>query len=725
MRYAKIAVLCLLMLLVAIAPSSAVIFYVDGTNGLDSNNGKDWTTAKKTIQAAISAANSDSTSYTDEVWVKGATGSGITYNEHVSMYNGISIYGGFAGTETSRDLRNWSNYKTIISGTGLNSSVISAIGSMGNDTVIDGFTIQGGVGSLSGSNRVGGGIECRPGSMYGASPTIRHNYFSGNSATYGGAIYADGSASPVITDNTFYYNTGTAGVTFYCSYGSPVFSGNVCTGDFASYLCGGLYLLNTSNAVISGNTINYCTTAGISGSSNSNLTITGNTIGGSGEGIDCSGGSAIISSNTLTSNTAGGGIHCSSLSSASIFNNKISGNSGTSYGGGIYCNNSSSTVLAIYNNFITGNTATSKGGGIYLSGGTQSSVTNNTIANNTCSGSCGIYLNNAGTTLTNNIIKGSSVCVAINSGGTTPTVTCNDVWNTTLNGNEYSWTPEPTGSNGNISADPAFVSTSDFHLQSTSSCIDAGSDSAVQTGWLDIDNEPRHYDVDGVGTALVDMGADEYYPNYSTNPIVDRGMPTANLNNVAGAGRINIRWADADPNVFYGDDFTLPKSSGDWVIDKITVWAVPDIPVSPTYALSSYFQGITLYTGTPGGSVSTVSTNASATAYTYSSSGNEQNYQTASGTYNQIWQIDFSGLNWRVAGSLSTAPTYLFGVYAAPQIDRLWFNHATLGSGLDGQVYRFNGSTVSSPQVSGSGWFGGKGSNINVKVYAHPVALGQ
>jgi hypothetical protein len=46
---------------------------------------------------------------------------------------------------------------------------------------------------------------------------------------------------------------------------------------------------------------------------------------------------------------------------------------------------------------------------------------------------------------------------------------------------------DQTGSNGNISADPLFVnSVSDFHLQSTSPAIDAGSNSAPDLPTQDI-----------------------------------------------------------------------------------------------------------------------------------------------------------------------------------------------------------------------------------------------
>jgi hypothetical protein len=64
---------------------------------------------------------------------------------------------------------------------------------------------------------------------------------------------------------------------------------------------------------------------------------------------------------------------------------------------------------------------------------------------------------------------------------------------------------------GNIDADPLFVSTADLHLQSTSPCIDAGSNAAVPSGvTTDLDGDPRIVDgPDADSIATVDMGAYE------------------------------------------------------------------------------------------------------------------------------------------------------------------------------------------------------------------------
>ncbi|HEY5082878.1 MAG TPA: hypothetical protein VII48_00025, partial [Rhizomicrobium sp.] len=43
--------------------------------------------------------------------------------------------------------------------------------------------------------------------------------------------------------------------------------------------------------------------------------------------------------------------------------------------------------------------------------------------------------------------------------------------------------------------------------------------------------------------------------------VVDRGLPTDNLNDAAGANRSNVAWADDPVPYFYGDTFTLPTGA--------------------------------------------------------------------------------------------------------------------------------------------------------------------
>ena len=174
-----------------------------------------------------------------------------------------------------------------------------------------------------------------------------------------------------------------------------------------------------------------------------NTTITGNSASAGG-GLYCYGGSPIIANSTIAVNS-GGGIYCYS-SSPTIANTTITGNSASS-GGGVYCSDSLPTII---NTIITFNSS-----GVYLTG-------------------WGVPV------LRDNCVYG----------------------NTAYN---YSGVTDPTGTLGNISADPklADVLFGNVHIQPDSPCRDAGDDALVQAGWRDMDGQSR------IQGAHVDIGADE------------------------------------------------------------------------------------------------------------------------------------------------------------------------------------------------------------------------
>jgi hypothetical protein len=75
----------------------------------------------------------------------------------------------------------------------------------------------------------------------------------------------------------------------------------------------------------------------------------------------------------------------------------------------------------------------------------------------------------------------------------------------------------------------------------------------------------------------------------SADVIFERALPTANLNNAAGADRSNISWAPGDNTYILGDDFTLASDS---VINSFSVWEVSNNG-SPT----TEFGSLSLYVG--------------------------------------------------------------------------------------------------------------------------------
>src|ERR1043166_1781468 len=74
------------ILLSCAASAEAVPHFVSG-NGSDMNSGLSWFFAKRTISSALA-----DTAPGDEIWVSAAT-----YHEHISIPNGVKVYGGFFG----------------------------------------------------------------------------------------------------------------------------------------------------------------------------------------------------------------------------------------------------------------------------------------------------------------------------------------------------------------------------------------------------------------------------------------------------------------------------------------------------------------------------------------------------------------------------------------------------------------------------------------------------
>ncbi|MEW6606240.1 MAG: right-handed parallel beta-helix repeat-containing protein [bacterium] len=303
-------------------------------------------------------------------------------------------------------------------------------------------------------------------------------------------IYCINNANPVITDNTISENSWMG---IRCNNSSPTITNNTISENSL----GGVEC-NNSSPTITNNTISKNGQDGaIMCYNNSSPTITNNTISENwDDGIFCIGSSPTITNNTISENW-GYGIKCSLNSSPTIINNTISKNW---YRGGIMCDNSSPTIT---NNTISENWDC--GISCYHSSPT---ITNNTISENKWEG---IKCNNSSPTITNNIIVRTGT-TSLNSYGIyvisgSPIIDYNDVWNNGIMGNQNYFNCSP-GSN-NISSDPEFISSLDFHLGSFSLCIDAGTNTAPGIQEKDKDGNPR------IVNGIVDIGAYEYQGTFT------------------------------------------------------------------------------------------------------------------------------------------------------------------------------------------------------------------
>jgi len=233
--------------------------------------------------------------------------------------------------------------------------------------------------------------------------------------------------------------------------------------------------------------------------------------------------------------------------------------------------------------------------------------------------------------------------------------------------------------------------------------------------------------------------------------VVDRGLPTANLNSAAGANRSNVAWDFNPPETYIsGDDFTLSNPGGTlsrWKIDHIRTWAIAGNAADvPPFDLGDRYDTISLYIGADGaagtniGRVKTASILAGGhatdnadiviTPITYS---NGADYQGSSGSFIQIWQIDFFNLGVFDPGTL------MFAVDGVGPLDKNWFNHASHAAlsgspqdGADNRMRWYSGAATDASISLGGFWdskptsAGGDGgwdksSDHNIQVFATAV----
>ena len=294
-----------------------------------------------------------------------------------------------------------------------------------------------------------------------------------------------------------------AGIDVFSS--SPTITGNIITSN-EGWVDGGGIGVVFGGPLIDSNTISQNTTYGF----------------GHGGGIDLYGMPAApplaqITNNTITGNSRvvyGGGVSLYGSGVVLVENNVIADNT-AGYGGGIYVSTIGS-VATIEQNLITGNYGFN-GSGIYTQ--TPVQIINNTLANNqsrtdgviTGEGFAGQGL------IENNIIvttgtENGLLCNPMYHSGA-PVVRFNDVFSS--QGADTAYAGDCTGlsgTNGNISDDPLFVSPTDFHLLADSPAIDAGDNSAPNLPELDLDGNPRIVDGHGTGTPIIDMGVYEFQP---------------------------------------------------------------------------------------------------------------------------------------------------------------------------------------------------------------------
>lgn len=206
-------VLLFTALILAFSQLGAKIIYVKkGANG----NGTTWEQAMGNLQEALLRAKAG-----DQVWVAAGryfTAKDSDRTKSFVIPDGVALYGGFAGYETSPAQRNLESNYSILSGeigqpsVDDNAYTVVYTRNAGSSTVIDGFVIAGGSAAGSASQNP---MHYKGAGWYNeavngnSSPVIRNCIFTDNIAREGAGIYNyanNGACEPAIENCRFIRN---------------------------------------------------------------------------------------------------------------------------------------------------------------------------------------------------------------------------------------------------------------------------------------------------------------------------------------------------------------------------------------------------------------------------------------------------------------------------------------------------------------------------------------
>ena len=532
--------------LLTAAIAYADVIYVDA-NATGANNGSSWLDAYADLDDALTAAGPS-----DEVWVADGTYHPPAQDTPFSIPDGVAIYGGFVGGETSIDDRDPVNNLAILDGDYngddqpgfLNRSdnayrVIEADFTFA-PTRLDGVVVKGGYNNNTSGTGLAGGMYVARGEI-----VIERCLFIDNGAeTYGGALaLASTTGGVTIRDTIFTANATNPNATF--GYGGAVWVGRGAA-DFERCAFG----LNAAFAdtVAEGGAV-YISTSLPSPTTFTDCLFTANYAEG---GLTTSGGAI------------GGTLAEIDLLRCRFINNNAAPGADGSYGGAVALEGRLENLARIVACQFLGNDAQFGGALATLGEDAEFRVAGSVLAANTADFGGGIYcegpLRIDSSTIAHNTAEFFPEGAGIVAGLTQPVTIENSVlWGNDANGTTdeeaqlsvvlapnirytdlQGWTGAWGGA-GNFDADPLFpdpdgpddtagTEDDDYSLGPYSPCTDAGDNSLVPDDVLDMDGDgnttekmpldvygdPRRSDDPdvpdtGAGTApLVDMGAAEF-----------------------------------------------------------------------------------------------------------------------------------------------------------------------------------------------------------------------
>ncbi len=415
-------------------------------SGSGGNSGESWNDALDNLNDAIVISNSG-----DEIWVAAGTYRLKDRSESFLLKEGVKIYGGFSGTESSIEERDFLLNNSILHGDVANNDiegeflsnkgdnalhVVVASEDISKETLLDGMVISGGFtdGEFgAGNDRQGGGIL-----LIGA-PTIKNCLITKNGGYNGGGLcYASENSQNAVLSNCRFFNNEViyrgAGVYIGafnleveindCEFESnSAFNGGgaiaslassltINNSEFKSNVCdtigGGAVYLNgfIGEPVL---TINECTF------SDNQSKLNGGAILLTGANGACKSENSIYENNSTFIVGQGGAI-CIESGSLKVTNDAYLNNTALD-GGAIYTAGDSLNIMGATFN---GNNADANGGAIYVDESVIFTSNKNEIINNTAHKGAGFYMNSALSSINASEFKENEAFLnggAINSNG--------------------------------------------------------------------------------------------------------------------------------------------------------------------------------------------------------------------------------------------------------------------------------------------------------------------
>ena len=586
--------------------------------GAGDKNGTSWANATGNLSEALGIAV---TNGVHKVWVAAGKYYGDSIADHnaFTLYDGISMYGGFKGNEATdfnladRDLATDS---TILDGQKVQ-RVVCQNDNPTDTTYFDGFVVQNGKSSGS-----GGGMY-----LYGKSK-VSNCVFKNNKAYYsGGGLYVNASSDKksvvedcVITGNSTIYQSNYYGGGMYCNY-TTVKRVTVTNNTHYGY-GGGIYAENSTikDCEVTGNKTTWYGGGGIYAAYSTtveNCTIAYNRSGGeSGAGVTLTNSSVMrncdIRNNTSTYKYTSqswthypkyaGGVY---LQNSTMENCNIEKNKG-SYSSGVYANGSTIKNCVIRNNindwYYTG--------GVYITG--SSSIMDNCLISN--NEGYGIYMENSANVRSCDIVKNSKAGVNGNGYMVNSIVWGNGTGDQFVNSDcSVTYTGVTGGYNGTgnimLSADntgsdyyhPKFENPTtnagvdtvsaniSYQLTDGSVCVNRGSGAAA----LNIPEKDLAGN-DRIQQSVIDMGCFESPYTMTTIPTYDDGIVYVKQ---GGAGdKTGTSWSNATGDLNYA--ISVARTLG---IHK--VWVAAGTYKGDSIAdhnAFNFYNGVSLYGGFKG-----------------------------------------------------------------------------------------------------------------------------